>query len=242
MRRFVSAILLFAIVFPCLLLAQTAVIDKVWFEHNVTLNGVKGMKIFTSFHVNNAAGRTMDISVNHYFVYMTSDGPVRGRTTGQWVQGSDGQPQASAWNRFNFDARWNPTYMNDSWVFAPYGDMMTVPAEFDLAVWSFIYDNGRGQFIQESAKKTPFTFCVNTSRDYNPNARSNVQTPLPTTVPPTSSSDKLPLSSKCSVCYGLGKCSTCNGSGMSPNTSRPAKCGACGGTGWCRSCGGKGHQ
>ena len=136
MRKFVSAILLLSIAFPRLLLAQTAVIDNVWFEHNVTLNGVKGMKIFTNFHVNNAAGRTLDLGVNHYFVYMANDGPVRGKTTGQWAQGSDGQPQACAFNRLNVNVGSNPGYCNDWWVFVPYGNIMTVPAEFDLAVIS----------------------------------------------------------------------------------------------------------
>ena len=46
----------------------------------------------------------------------------------------------------------------------------------------------------------------------------------------------------CGVCYQTGKCSFCNGTGISRNHAPGiiAKCGACGGTGKCSSCGGDG--
>ena len=46
---------------------------------------------------------------------------------------------------------------------------------------------------------------------------------------------------KCTHCYGTGKCSTCHGRGLSPNTSRPQACGACGGNGRCTLCHGTGY-
>ena len=45
----------------------------------------------------------------------------------------------------------------------------------------------------------------------------------------------------CPHCYGTGKCSTCHGRGLSPNTSRPQACGACGGNGRCTLCHGTGY-
>lgn len=46
---------------------------------------------------------------------------------------------------------------------------------------------------------------------------------------------------KCGICYGSGKCSNCNGTGVS--TSGHAHwCGACGGSGKCGTCGGSGYS
>lgn len=43
---------------------------------------------------------------------------------------------------------------------------------------------------------------------------------------------------KCGVCHATGKCSTCNGTGISTNTGRT--CGACGGRRICQTCNGTG--
>lgn len=215
------------------LFAQTAVIDKVWIEHNVILNGVKGMKIFTNFHVNNAAGRTLDLSVNHYFIYKGNGGPVRGKTTGHWAPGPDGNPQACAWQRSNYDIRRNPTYLNNNWVFAPYSDLVIPPGNFSLGIVTFIRDCGKEQFIQESTKNTYFTYGDGSSRILDPNKQKTPSRVSPTPLPQT------PSSSKCAACYGLGKCSTCYGTGISKYSNR--KCGACNGTGRCRTCDGLGH-
>lgn len=50
---------------------------------------------------------------------------------------------------------------------------------------------------------------------------------------------------KCTVCYGRGVCSVCNGSKWVTNSFGNKglhKCGACGGTGLCKSCNGTGEK
>ena len=51
-------------------------------------------------------------------------------------------------------------------------------------------------------------------------------------------------SNPCRVCNQTGKCSTCNGTGISPNHApgRIVSCGACGGTGRCSTCHGSGYH
>lgn len=46
---------------------------------------------------------------------------------------------------------------------------------------------------------------------------------------------------KCGICYGSGKCSTCNGTGIS-SAGHAHICGACGGTGRCATCAGSGYS
>lgn len=46
---------------------------------------------------------------------------------------------------------------------------------------------------------------------------------------------------KCGICYGTGKCSTCNGTGVS-TFGHNHICGACGGYGRCGTCGGSGYS
>lgn len=48
-----------------------------------------------------------------------------------------------------------------------------------------------------------------------------------------------PQQVSCGICYGTGKCTTCNGTGVS-HTGSDHLCGACGGTGKCYTCGGRG--
>ena len=50
---------------------------------------------------------------------------------------------------------------------------------------------------------------------------------------------------QCTVCYGRGVCSVCNGSKWVTNSfgyKGLQKCGVCGGTGLCKSCGGTGRK
>lgn len=46
---------------------------------------------------------------------------------------------------------------------------------------------------------------------------------------------------KCGICYGSGKCSTCNGTGFS-TAGHKHICGACGGSGKCGTCAGTGYS
>ena len=56
---------------------------------------------------------------------------------------------------------------------------------------------------------------------------------------------QVPQKQQCLGCYGSGKCSVCNGTGLQTywvsSGQKSQRCGGCNGTGACGACGGRGH-
>lgn len=224
MKRIILLTLLAAALMPLAVLrAQTATIDNVWIEHGVTLNGERGMKVHTAFTVYGAQGRTIDLSINHYFIYQSDGGPVFGNADGFTAPGPNGKPQAAAWHRMDFVCHWDASCIKDSWKFIPYRVIGISSGAHDLGIVTFIRDCGRGAFIQQETVKTYFSFKIGAPQE--PQRSPDVKTPR--TLP-------------CPGCSGLLKCNYCAGQGYVWTGSSRYRCGTCNGTGICQDCHGTG--
>lgn len=109
----------------------------------------------------------------------------------------------------------------------------------------------RTRFVFSSDKSTLKVYAPDNLiyRYTRTTAPSNAKTcsRLKSTPPPSNSSGgaagavghPVQKAQKCGICYGTGKCTTCNGTGVSSYGSAHI-CGACGGTGRCSTCSGSG--
>lgn len=112
MRRVIA--LCSAILLTIGVYAQSAVINKAWLEHDVTENGVKGMKIHVNFNAKNMKGKQGKVCV--YFQYPKGTG--LNDTNGKYCT-TDGKVSVSG----DFRPGYDNTVYNDFAVFMPINEI-----------------------------------------------------------------------------------------------------------------------
>ena len=122
---------------------------------------------------------------------------------------------------------WTPVYSNGAYVFRCNDNngsnyVLTAADNGNIVLWQ--YHGGDNQRWYLERVSTPAN--NSSSPTYNP------------------SYPQQPTSYPCRVCNQTGRCSTCNGTGISPNHAPGirARCGACEGTGRCATCHGTGYH
>lgn len=261
MKQYRLVFLACIIIMPLLGYSQTGRIDKVWFEHNVSQNGEMGMRIHTTYSILGGKGRSIDLSVNHYFIYQNGGGPVPGNVSGYTAPGPNGKPQAAAWARNTITPPTNADTWGDWWVFVPYRVIQIYNGKHTLGVATFLMDCNRGQFIQNEIKKTWFDFTAGsqpqqTIPGYNGKGFTLENSSI-NGIPATMLGGNTPSggsksnvnggsssSRRCEHCHGNGRCNTCNGNythWIGYVGATPRKCPNCT-NGTCPYCGGTGRR
>lgn len=236
--------------------AQSATIEQVWVDHNVTENGQKGMRIHTKVNVHNYRTRTFCMAVIHYFEY-ASGGPLLGDTPNYCIPMNDGRSQVVAEYRFTATPGWDHTLYNDIWRFIPYDALHSYGSQ-KLCFHTFVHDYTSGRFIQEEKKVSYFDYFGGTPPnnnqvfDFNNNSPGvflggggNYYDNNNNTKKSNTHQGKTRHPKNCHNCsfVGNGKCARCGGSGKVQLTlSNPVKttCSSCNGSGLCRTCHGTG--
>ena len=126
-------------------------------------------------------------------------------------------------------------WKGDEWL-GFYKDRLTVlPGKHTYHVRVLIYDDTLKRYITntKNVPRVSYTMTGRQSAPSTPSAPSGGYVPYTPSTPMT-----------CGVCSGSGRCSTCGGTGISPNHAPgiEAGCGACGGTGTCSACHGMGYH
>jgi hypothetical protein len=112
--------------------------------HNVTVNGVKGMRVHAKFRVK--YGQDVACMMIAYF-YFDDDNNTKLKTDDPNYRSKDGTVSAHT----NFTPAYDPAVYNDLQIFMPYDGLnMESGDEYDLKFYLALYDKEGGRFFGKS--------------------------------------------------------------------------------------------
>lgn len=226
--------------------AASAVIDRIWLEHNVTQNGEKGMIVHAKIWMKGVLNHRMHIDA--YF-----DSPA-----GCGVMDTNGRYRADngvAASVMNINNEYDDGHFDDLKLFMPYSELHQDYDNPDMACHIFIHDETAGavlaksefvKFSYSTGRKAP----ANASRannNINDTAGGSVYTEVRNTVfgeetwyHNPDGSAMVVTRRKCLYCSGTGQCPICFGAQGRWANGMWYACQSCAGlNGLCRQCFGK---
>ena len=218
-------------------------VESVWYDHDVYLNGQKGMKIHSKVMVSGYKGQSFKMRVCHFFYY--EDGKkLWGNTSGYTTKERD---QVAAWVEDRVKPTWEDTNYNVWWVFIPYS-ALHCNRSCTLKIASVVRDETNGNWLGDDAYVTFINYNTSNSPVYNrPMAQSPFYYPIPkfdfsnVKFDFSNINSNVPMQTGGSENYGGGYDGGNNsGGGSTPRQLYTKTCGVCHGTGTCNTCGGRG--
>lgn len=202
--------------------AQTAQVYDLRLEPNAVDKGRGMLKVHFHFKCVGAKGHKV-----HPIAYIQADnGKIHTYKNGK---------QAACSGKSRVAPYESTVWKGDEWL-GFYKDRLTVlPGKHTYHVRVLVYDDTLKRYITntKNVPRVSYTMTGRQSAPSTPSAPSGGYVPYTPSTPMT-----------CGVCSGSGRCSTCGGTGISPNHAPgiEAGCGACGGTGTCSACHGMGYH
>lgn len=239
--------------------AQSVVINNKWIEHDVTQNGVKGMKIHIDFNAKNMKGRKGDVIV--YFEYPKGTGlkDLNGR-----YRTKNGNVCVSEY----FTPKYDNSHYSDFIIFMPIDEIHMKKGKLtyycdiriqDTSTGKFLNGNTYLSFTGTSQGDNANNHYANNSNKRNDNSNRSVQTwreELGYGMFAINQGDPNGARQRtiyracvacrgsvlCGNCRGTRMCTICNGQGgiITAGYGRYLPCAACGQTGRCGVCHGTG--
>ena len=216
-------------------------VESVWFDHDVYLNGQKGMKIHSKMNINGYKGQSFKMRVCHFFYY--EDGrKLWGNTSGYTTNNRD---QVVACIEDRVTPTWDETTYNDWWVFIPY-TALHCNSSCTLKISSVLMDVSSDNWLGDDAYVTYINYNTGNAPVYNqPVAQNPFYYPIPkfdfsnVKFDFSNINSTVPMQSSGAGGYGgaySGGNEAGGGTGNTPRQLITKTCGVCHGTGKCNNC------
>ena len=221
--------------------AKGGIAESVWYDHDVYLNGKKGMKIHFKGRISGYKGKNIRLRICHFF-YHEDGSKLWGNTSGYTTSAKD---QVVALVEDRITPPGNITGLTDWWVFVPYS-ALHCNKSCTLKIATVMRDETNGDWLGEDAYVTYINYnAASNTPTYNP---SVAFTPFYYPIPKfnfdvkfdfTNINSDVPMQSSGVGGYGgdySGGSEAGSGSANAPRQLTTKTCGVCHGTGKCNNC------
>lgn len=225
--------------------SKGGIAESVWYDHDVYLNGKKGMKIHFRGRISGYKDNSIRLKICHFF-YHEDGSKLWGNTSGYTTISKD---QVVAIVEDRITPSWNMIRLSDWWVFIPY-TALHCNKNCTLKVATVMRDETNGTWLGEDAYVTYISYKASSNAPTNnPSASfSPYYYPIPkfnftASFDYSSISSNVPMQSGGVGNYGgsySGENDSNGGSGNTPRQLITKTCSVCHGSGTCNNCGGKG--
>lgn len=221
--------------------AKGGMVESVWYDHDVSLNGQKGMKIHFKGRISGYKGQNIKLGICHFFYYENGK-KLWGNTTGYTTDAKD---QVVAMVEGRIKPEGSIAGLTDWWVFIPY-TALHCNKSCTLKIVTVMRDNTNETWLGEDAYVTYINYyAANNTPTYNPPAAF---TPFYCPIPKFNFSPGYQYMINALTNFGgiinyggsYNDSNDISGGGSTPLQLTTKHCDNCNGTGNCNICGGSG--